>query len=180
MDDPDAVRRVNGLRDLRDDRCGLVAREWSVLLGVTLEEVAAGPFNREKMQAGARFADLDGSHDVRVHDLLAVLRLAKKTRDGGTVLAKFVAQHLHGNEAVFGVLRPVDGRRAAFAYDVADRVAGQGRADEGVACHAAKLTVAHGGGKRNRASTTPKEQVTARAGHQGIFQGDRMTEDRCC
>ena len=100
------------------------------------------------MHPRACFADLDRPHDVRVLNALAVTRFTKKPSDRGAVLAQLLAQHLHGNSSVGGVLGLEDRRRAAFADFVLQGVAGDDLADEVLARHAANLMAPSGRGKR--------------------------------
>jgi hypothetical protein len=74
---------------------------------------------------------------------------ADETRNRSPVLAQAFAQYLYGNGTVFWVLGLVDGGSATFSNTVKQEVSGNGRADEGVASHAANLTVRHGAGKEN-------------------------------
>jgi hypothetical protein len=76
-------------------------------------------------------------------------RFANETGNRRPVLAQAFAQYLYGNGTVFWVLGLVDGGSATFSNTVKQEVSGNGRADEGVASHAANLTVRHGAGKEN-------------------------------
>ena len=66
------------------------------------------------------------------------------------LLSQPLAQYLYRNGAMFGMLGLVDGGGATFSNTVEQEVSGNGRADEGVASHAANLTVRYGAGKERQ------------------------------
>ena len=72
----------------------------------------------------------------------AISSFANETRDGRAILAELLAQHLHRNGAVSGVLGLENRRSAAFADFALQGVAGDDLADEVLARHAANLMVA--------------------------------------
>ena len=100
VDESREMHRVHGIGDLADDERGLFGRERDVPLRVLLEELAGGPLDGDEVHSGARFADLDRLHDVRMQDLGAVGRFAQETRDRGAVVAQLLAQDLHGDGPV--------------------------------------------------------------------------------
>jgi hypothetical protein len=75
--------------------------------------------------------------------------LTDETGNGRPVLAQALTQYLYGYRTVFWVLGLVDGGGATFSNTVKQEVSGNGRADEGVASHAANLTVS-GGARKER------------------------------
>jgi len=65
MNDIGVMRCLNAGCYLRDNRRNFVFRKRRMLLGVTLQNFAFGPLDREKMQSGC-FAYLDSLDDIGV------------------------------------------------------------------------------------------------------------------
>ena len=86
-----------------------------MLLGVLLEELTPGPFDRQKMKAGIRLADFYGTHHVRVLYSCAVLRLADEAGHCGTIMPQFLTEDLEGDGTMGRVLSPVNLGSTAFS-----------------------------------------------------------------
>src|SRR5687767_7379309 len=122
---------------------------------VLLEQLASRPFDREVMHPGARLADLDGLHHVRVNDPLAEMRFAEEPLHRRPVVAQFFAQYLHGYLSVDRMPGPEYGGRATFANLTLERVARQGPPDQILAWHGREPNRGRGGKQASRASTNP-------------------------
>src|SRR5687768_616361 len=150
MHDTSSVRGLDCVTDLDDDIGHLLSRKRRVALRVSLEDLAACPFDGEKVKTRPSLTGLDGAHDIRVLDACAEARFAGEPRDGSAILAKLFAQHLEGYDAMLGMVGAVHRRGAAFSDHVLDDVSGERRSDESITRHAANLTSPAGVGKRRR------------------------------
>jgi hypothetical protein len=117
-----------------------------------------------------------------VHDAFAVSGFTKKPCDGGSVLAQFVAQHLHGNRAVVGVLRAEDGGRSALSDFALERISGDVLSDEAFFWHAANLTAVHECGKqeefsnrRGRIARRPKDDHSHKTAGSSLGAAPRFS-----
>ena len=129
MHDFRSMSGMYGVANLRDDDRRLFAGQRGVDLGVLLEQLAGGPFDREKMKTGIGFTDLDSSHDVWMNDTRAVLRFADEARNGGTVVPKLLSENLESYGAVDRMLSSVHRRCTALSNLTLYRVPGYLRAD---------------------------------------------------
>ena len=86
-----------------------------MLLGVLLQQLARGPFDRKKMKTSLRLAYLDRTNDAGVLDTGTVLSLTNKPRNSGFVVAQLFPKDLESNSAVARMLSLVDLCRAALA-----------------------------------------------------------------
>ncbi len=109
MHDASGMRGLDRARDLQDHVRDIVEGQGRVPFGVAFEQLAAGPFDGEEVQPGARLADLDRAHYIRVGDACAVLRLADEAGNRGLVIAQLLAKHFDGAHAVLRMFRPEDG-----------------------------------------------------------------------
>src|SRR5580693_5162589 len=100
MDDPRAVRGLHCIGDLADDVDDLIDFERCLSLRIALEKLAIGPLDRQKMEAGARLANLDRAHDIGMRDSCAVLCLAHETRNRGRVIAQLLPEELERDDAM--------------------------------------------------------------------------------
>jgi len=62
-----------------------------MLLHVALEQLTLCPLDREEVQPGSRFTDLDRAHNVGMLHALAVLRLSDEASHRRLVLAEFLS-----------------------------------------------------------------------------------------
>jgi hypothetical protein len=86
-----------------------------MLLGVLLEELTPGPFDRQKMKAGIRLADFYGTHHVRVLYSCAVLGFADEASHCGTIMPQFLTEDFEGDGTMGRVLSPVNFCGTAFS-----------------------------------------------------------------
>ncbi len=148
MDDPHFVCGLHGIGDLPHDVRDLVWREWRIPLGIPLEQVAGRPFGCQEVQPRSRFADLDRPYDIGVRYSRPVGRLAHEARDGSAIVSQLLAQHLHGDGAVFWMFGAIDDCRPPFTHHIVKSVPGERRPGEIFSAHGAKVIVARGASKR--------------------------------
>ena len=98
----------------------------------------------------ASLTDLDGAHDVRVLDALAVPRFADEPSDGRLVLAEFLAEHLHRHDTMSGMLGAKHRGCPAFAHFATQGVSGDRLSNQVFFGHGANLTSALGAGSKRR------------------------------
>src|SRR5438445_1848180 len=87
VNDVCVVSGLNAGCNLRDNCCNLISWQRSVLFGVSVENLALGPFDGEKMKSIIGLTDFDGFDDVWVSYSCAVLGLADEASHRGLVLA---------------------------------------------------------------------------------------------
>lgn len=155
MNDPGIVSRLDGFADAEDDAGDFLAREGGVLLGVSLEQLAGGPFDHEVVQPVGH-PGFDGPDYVGMDDALAELGFAVESGDGSLLQPQLVAQHLEGHLAVGRVLRAVDDRGAALSDEGLERIAGDGSPD--------KIFLGHGAEPNGR-----------REGQQAMYENSPTT-----
>jgi hypothetical protein len=150
MDDAGSVGCLNRIADLDDNPCYFLARQWSVALGVPLEDLTSCPLDGEKMQAGSRFAGLDRSYDVRVLYASAELCLSRESGNGRSILAKLLTQDFECHNTILGMVGAVDSGCTALPDHILDAVPGYRGTYERIARHAANLIPQADAGKRVR------------------------------
>ena len=149
MHDPTGMSRVHRVRDLQYDRRDFVVGQGRVALGVSLEQLTGRPFDREEMNAVRRLTGFDRPHYVGVLHSRPEGGFAQESGDGGLVLAKPLAQDLHGYFAVLGMLCSVDGRGTSLAHTIEEGITGQRCSDEGVTRHAGEANGRNRGWQAN-------------------------------
>ena len=110
------------------------------MLGVTFQQLTSSPFDGQEMHAGRCLSNLDGLHDIRVLNALAVSRFTNKASDRRLVLTQFLAQDLHRDNAMLGMLGTKDGGGSALPDFPAQRISRQAPTDQVLFGHEANLT----------------------------------------
>ena len=86
MHDSAGVCRMHGVGNLQDDGGNFVTGQWSIALGITLENLTGGPFDYEVVQPLSRLARFNRPHHIRVLDAGTKTGFANKSRDSSLVL----------------------------------------------------------------------------------------------
>ena len=136
MNDSRCMGGLDRCAYLGDDDGDFFDRKRSILLGVPLQELAARPFDGQKVEPGIGLADFYGTHHVRVLYSSAVLSFADKTCDRGAIMAQFFAKNLEGDGTVGRMFGSVHRRSAALSDLTLYGIPGYLGADQALMRHA--------------------------------------------
>ena len=81
---------------------------------VSLQQLSARPLDRQKMETGIGFSDLDSSDHVWMLDASTVLRLSDKTSDSSAIVTQLLSENLKRDSTVSRVHGSVDCRSPAL------------------------------------------------------------------